>query len=150
MILFLIFGALFLISIVSIIIGNNIETKNDTDCMLYYGGHVVGTIILVILVICSLLIINVNTPWDRYEIRESLQVEIDSLNCDYNTFMKNGEGEIISTQNLTVTEYNEKVKDFKEDLIYYKAGRMDPFTNWFVSSVYDEFTGDEVKYLGEE
>jgi len=52
-----------------------------------------------------------------------------------------------SITRVEAVEYNEKVKDYKTDIAKSKHRLDNPWINWFVCPVYNEFTGEEVRYI---
>lgn len=143
MLITIIFITILIASIVVIIISEKKDIFDDD-----HFGLTIPTLTGLIVGICGIfgcslsIIIAQNSLYKR-KTRNSLEQKIVSLNATKTMIMKNVDDKSI----VEITNYNTKVAEFKENIANQKMCRKNLWINWFTSSIYDEYTGNELEYI---
>ena len=118
----------------------------NTDNSYRYVIGMVGIIVGAISVIIELFVIlfmNNGLHYKSEKIR--LNKTIESLNATYSIISKREDNSIVE-----ITEYNTKVKEYKNEIEFSKTVLNSLWLNWFECRVYNNFTGDEVRYFARD
>lgn len=105
----------------------------------------ISTIILFIaILVASIIGICTNTKRNKRNFKIYLDSQIAQLNANRSILLANEDKQL----NLVgITEYNNTVTEFKNDIATNKLDRENLWLNWYTNPVYDDFTGDEVSYI---
>ena len=97
------------------------------------------------LITCSIMCIVANSTTFKENKRISLnETIVEIMNTRY-VLEHRAETETVTV--LEINTYNEKVRNFKNEIKKNQAMLKDPWVNWFVCPVYNEYDPDVVSYL---
>ena len=143
MIIIIILSVVFLISIALIIWGANHD--NDVQCCGIFLGILFGLGLFLSLSVGTITSKNVDSYRNESK-RISLNETIEELNATYES--------LINTQNSSntinrtdIVEYNNKVRNFKNSVKQGQLNLKNPWINWYVSVVWNEYSEDQVTYF---
>lgn len=143
MIITIIFIVIFIASLAATIIGEKKDILND-DHLCFIISTISSLIIGICGVVgCLLSILLAQNSLYKRATKNSLEQKIASLNATKTIIMKNVDDKSI----VEITNYNTKVAEFKEDIANQKMCRKNLWINWFTSTIYDEYTGNELEYI---
>lgn len=105
----------------------------------------ISTIILFIaILVASIIGICTNTKRNKRNFKIYLDSQIAQLNANRSILLANEDKQLNLVE---ITEYNNTVTEFKNDIATNKLDRENLWLNWYTNPVYDDFTGDEVSYI---
>lgn len=153
MYLFIVLFAVIIVSVILIVVACLFGDRWDD---FWYdlatgGGWALVACGLLASFVLGLVGINNHTEWVERQTRREMNIEIERLNNQCEVLTSQSENEsLLGDDNLRmqIFEYNIRVQDFKIGVSRAKANRENPWFNWLVCPVYDEYTGDEVKFIG--
>ena len=138
----IIVGVLLVVGIV--LLPTSVHDKED---LFDVGGMFFFTvIILTIAVVCALIFSYIfaqsNSPNSigNSEKRTELADEVASLNATYECLKDGGTHSVVE-----IAHYNDLVRQFQDKVAIGQMYRKNPWTNWFASRVWNEFSVDDVK-----
>lgn len=136
----IIVGIMFVVGIVLLAVAiHNGEDIGDTTG---FTAAILLTVSIVVLLIFVGVFIQANAQNSIYnnDTRASLTNEVASLNATYEC-LKDGSAHNI----VEISHYNDLVRQFQYKVRQGKIYKNNPWTNWFTSRVWNEFSVDDVK-----
>lgn len=105
----------------------------------------ISTVVLFMVILAASIIgICVNTKRTKRNLKIYLDSQIAQLNANKSILLANEDKQLNLVE---ITEYNNTVTEFKNNIATNKLDRENLWLNWYTNPVYDEFTGDEVSYI---
>ena len=105
----------------------------------------ISTVVFFIAILAtSILGICSNTKRTKRNLKIYLDSQIAQLNANRSILLANEDKQLNLVE---ITEYNNTVTEFKNNIATNKLDRENFCLNWYTNPVYDEFTGDEVSYI---
>jgi len=89
--------------------------------------------------ICGLMSMIENSTYKQEELRIEYRATVEQLNSTYEILENNFEP-------IAVHQYNESVKEFKNDIEQAQYRLSNPWIDWFTCCVYNEFDANAVQY----
>lgn len=101
-------------------------------------------ILFMVIIVTSIMGICTNVKRTKRNLKIYLDSQIAQLNANRSILLANEDKQLNLVE---ITEYNDTVTEFKNNIATNKLDRENIWLNWYTSPVYDEFTGDEVSYI---
>ena len=140
MILIIIFGVLVVAGIICTII--YCREDDMIACVAAIFGDIIGGLGLLVLGIVGIV---QNNPVMRMKARQQYEQSVLELNTTYEQLMTYAD----ESTSVAVVQYNERVREFKTEIIVIKKKLQNPWINLLECCEYANFDENAVKYFGE-
>lgn len=144
MLLMILFLSILVISIIAAIVFSRLEDTHITFAFTVFKWVFVSVIAISGLtsLLCGFMCMGINSR--REETRQELAKDVVLLTSQYDILSAAEDG---YTKYVAVEQYNEKVKEFKTKVRDGQNTYKNPWTSWFSTPVYLEFSEDMVSYI---
>lgn len=105
---------------------------------------ILTVILFIAILVASILGICANIKRTKRNLKIYLDSQIAQLNANRSILLANEDKQLNLVE---ITEYNNTVTEFKNNIATNKLDRENLWLNWYTNPVYDEFIGDEVSYI---
>ena len=126
----------------------------DSQCLKFWDDYydspdiillsILTVILFIAILVASIIGICTNTKRTKRNLKIYLDSQIAQLNANRSILLANEDKQLNLVE---ITEYNNTVTEFKNNIATNKLDRENLWLNWYTNPVYDEFTGDEVSYI---
>jgi len=126
----------------------------DSQCLRFWDDYydspdiillsILTVILFIAILVASIIGICTNTKRTKRNLKIYLDSQIAQLNANRSILLANEDKQLNLVE---ITEYNNTVTEFKNNIATNKLDRENLWLNWYTNPVYDEFTGDEVSYI---
>lgn len=114
--------------------------NDDLNFIFGIGSAISGIILLVI----AITLIAPNTTIGKQMHEIWYQQKVEELQSTYDTLITYQDNEIAR---VSITEYNEEVKEFKVDILTNQQCLNNLWINWFICPAYKNFDANIVSYI---
>lgn len=95
-------------------------------------------------ILCISLVLSVNTPFNKRRTKIELDNRIAEIEADKQLILTLKDD---YARSVAITNYNNKVKEFKVEVEKAQYDLNNPFVNWFTCPVYNEYDSSMVDYI---